>query len=562
MGKENPMDTTKNENQEESNQKENLEPEVNFDEEIAKRKAEIAERNEDVQGSKVLDKRGQEHAYNYNETHAANEARVLEIEKEIHELENKKRIKEIDELKKIIEDAQARLGKLESPTEKSQKREEASEQARKAAAIDSAVEILNEAGLTEQAKKLQETTKEDDDSRWKWVDHYDPTKVENDDEDETEIESTSDKVTPEEWKKAEKETGYERYPDDTEKSTPEQPEPTPEPVPDQPKPEPTPEVLKLPEQCPQIFRKEYETEKTKGSVWGWIKERLKGLGTMGFWEIHQAEKFRTRSKAESSMLQQEAKNIDQIENLDYRAAYEEAARIQEMAKQNRKDSRDDYEKFSNVITAEKMNSNTKEIERIMQESVLRLEKEMEKGRFQGYRTESGKSVINTENMEKYQERLRDQLLSLQSGTKAERGGAVPINEKVLRNIVRGLDENYWRRYVYGGAELLIDAALINYAVGALVGKAAETGATKAAAETFYTMKKGDTLWAISKAELLKAGIPTTNANIMAGAKTLATANNVGVNVWGLAGTPLDTMMPVGYKVSLGALKAAIGAGAI
>jgi nucleoid-associated protein YgaU len=343
--------------------------------------------------------------------------------------------------------------------------------------------------------------------------------------------------------------------------------PGPEPVPVNPEgPKPMP---KLPEQAPEIFRKEYETEKKKGGVWGWIKERFKGFATMGFWEVRQAERFRSQTKEESTELAKEAERIQRTEGLSKEEAEEEAYRMRSMAEASGEKTRNDYERFSREITTEKMNANTMAIEEIMKNSVNRLE-----DRLQKYKNQWGGSVINAANIEKYQENLRDKLLALQRGYLEGREGATPIEaepETFKKTIRESLDPKYWSRYVYGGTELVIDALLLNAAAKALVAKLlikegapiVTSEATKLVGkeiikETTYFMKKGDTLWGIAKSYLMQNGVANpSNLQIMEGAKMLATSNHVGVNVWGLAGAPLDTMMPVGSKVALGAFEAAI-----
>ena len=321
---------------------------------------------------------------------------------------------------------------------------------------------------------------------------------------------------------------------------------------------------KLPEEAPKIFVKNYESEKKENSTWGWIKERIKGVATFGFWEFHQAEKFRSQTKKESEEIAEEAKRIQQTEHLDYDVAYEEAVKIRGIAEDEDKSDSEDYEKFSQMITQEKMDENIKIIEEIMRNSVSSLEDKLKKyktGSVKGKWFKGGGSAINAANIETYQANLKDELMKIQQGSLLGRGetSKQTKSEFFIKIIRQSLDNVWWRRYVYGGIEMVVDASLVKLIVSAgYMGATATKIATEKVAETAYTMKKGDTLWGIAKAALTKAGIANpTNAQIMAGAKSLAVANKVGVDIWGLGGMPLDTMMPIGYKVSMGALKAAI-----
>ena len=511
-------------------------------EEIGKLKKRIAELNKDFQGNKVMDKYGKDHGFNKDETYAWMEQQVKEAEDKIRE--------------------------LEGGGKKAEQREKDKKNAEKEAAIDDAIQFLRDNGEDGAADKLQGALDKNLEGLSELAEITDPREMID-----QRIqpgpgggeEMTGEKPKPVEVGEEEEEPVIPPVPPVIPPVPPVIP-PIPPVIP--PIPKPVPEIPT--QRVPEVFKKPYETEKKKGGVWGWIKERLKGFATMGFWEFHQAERFRSQTKKESKGLAEEAKSIQQLENLDYETAYAEAAKIREMAEAGGERSRDDYEKFSRIITQEKMDANTKEIERIMRESTLSLEERLKK-----YKNESGGSVINAVNMEAYQAGLREELLKLQRGFYRAPGEAgeieerpIAIDDKLLKKIIReNLDPKYWHRYVYGGIEMATDAALLYWGAGALAAKYGGAEITKAGvpavikekiAETIYTMKKGDTLWAIAKANLMQAGVANpTPAQIMAGAKTLATANHVGVNIWGLAGSPLDKVMPVGFKVSMGALKAAL-----
>jgi len=82
-------------------------------------------------------------------------------------------------------------------------------------------------------------------------------------------------------------------------------EPTPEPTEEPPKPEP----VELPEEP------EKKGKKRKGKTWGFIKERLKGFFTIGFWEFHQAEKFRSVTRKVGKKIAKQERLLKKKEEL-------------------------------------------------------------------------------------------------------------------------------------------------------------------------------------------------------------------------------------------------------
>ena len=53
---------------------------------------------------------------------------------------------------------------------------------------------------------------------------------------------------------------------------------------------------------------------------------------------------------------------------------------------------------------------------------------------------------------------------------------------------------------------------------------------------------------------MQNGVPDpTNQQIMEGAKIIAEDNGIGVKIWGINGTPLDTQMAQGYLLKFGTL---------
>jgi len=67
------------------------------------------------------------------------------------------------------------------------------------------------------------------------------------------------------------------------------------------------------------LREMYEVasrEEQKKPRWGWLKERLKGLATFGWWESHLAEKFRTGTKKAAKEAEAGMKDIKNMSSLE------------------------------------------------------------------------------------------------------------------------------------------------------------------------------------------------------------------------------------------------------
>ena len=179
----------KNENEEEPKEGDNVEGAPSEDDpatKIAKLKAEIAQYNQDVQGSQVMEKYGKDYSFDYDKTQAGIEEKVRQNEEEIRKLEdgikNAAGLEEINKLKaqiaelnqdvqknqimekygkdhgfnknavnewieKTVKDAEDKIRALENATKKTETREADGEKAKKDVAIDKAIEILEENGL-------------------------------------------------------------------------------------------------------------------------------------------------------------------------------------------------------------------------------------------------------------------------------------------------------------------------------------------------------------------------------------------------------------------------------
>ncbi|KKW06814.1 MAG: hypothetical protein UY41_C0014G0015, partial [Candidatus Moranbacteria bacterium GW2011_GWE1_49_15] len=230
----------------------------------------------------------------------------------------------------------------------------------------------------------------------------------------------------------------------------------------------------LPKEAEGVFKEAYEKQqkKEKGrSNWKFVWERLKGFATLGFWEFHQAEKFRTKTKDSAEDIMGDARGIKQVERLDLEAALEEAGVIREMAEEDKKITKDGgmhknaIKKYSEGITAQKKEENGKLINTIIEQSTRNLEFSLKK-----YKDQFGDSAVTTDKLDAFRSRLRKELDALQRGFINEgelqgKGGLAmrgpsKVREAILakpdafkKTIRESLDSKYWKRYVYGGVEM-------------------------------------------------------------------------------------------------------------
>jgi len=335
--------------------------------------------------------------------------------------------------------------------------------------------------------------------------------------------------------------------------------PIPEPIPVPPKPEPVP--TPLPPEVPSRVREILEKDKEKKNWWGWVKERVKGLATFGFWEFHQAERFRSNKSEVSKQIKESADRIRKTENLSLEDALVEA-KIMQMIAEGRglnNPENKDYQKFSEIITGHKVEENNKRIEIIVANSTKEL-----KDRLTKYRDEFGKVIIKDPAViAKFQEGLRESLLRLQNGR-------VESDTKRFNEIITNrLDPNYWRRYVYGALEMALMALGFNVVVGKIatskwwLGKkvadiAPDIGGTP---PNFINLPPEyvpdelamkDTIWRSAREWLQGNGVPNpTNQEIMNVSKQVATDNGIGVKIWDIPGQPLDTNMQQGFLLKFG-----------
>lgn len=368
-----------------------------------------------------------------------------------------------------------------------------------------------------------------------------------------------------------------------------------------------------------------QQEAEKGPRWSdWFKERTKGFLTFGWWEVHQAEKVRMAGKKAQAEISQGANYLEKEENLSHDEAWEEAEKMQEVFREEKKEpeslSKEDYNRVSEKISAEKVIANEQVEETIVKRSLEEIEKRM--AGYKGYNGEEYK--LPPEKRAEIEQKIR-------GGLRAVRQGQVEKDMIKFAKMVReSLDQNWYKRYVAGGIEAALGFAGVKWLVvpaidsftkvktvqaaeRTIVGAKHLTGMGKEAvsssagspaldigssvgapspaavpdfdlpydhglsselpeapgqaveAATEATKKLKGSLWQMSKDLLREKGLVNpTDGQIMEVTKQLVADNNVGVNRWGIIGRILDTKMPVGMAIKVGkaALVAARLAGAV
>ncbi len=207
-----------------------------------------------------------------------------------------------------------------------------------------------------------------------------------------------------------------------------------------------------------------ETETASGEVgpgrWGWVKDRLKGLGTFGIAEFHAADTFRRETREGARRLETAArKGVRRTRYLSPEEAADEGARMQERLEQvpdREAVGLEAYDIISAEVTAEKESENRKFVDELLGAELGRLHSELGSAR-----GASGRPVPE-EAFGRLREELRDELLARERGVfEAERRAiAQAIRERV--------DPQYWLRYVYGSLESAIDLALVSVFAGGAV----------------------------------------------------------------------------------------------
>jgi len=499
--------------------------------EMAKLKAEIGELNGVVQKSETMSRFGHEHGFNKDETYAFVENRILE---------NEKRIKELEQNKNLLQQEAKRMERYNEITRLKQEIDELNKIVQKSEAMqrfgqehgfnkDETYRFIEER-ILENERKIRELEGGSGESKEKTATTG-------------ESEETPENTGKEEQTEEKEESGKE---DDEEGKIEKE------------------RIVPLPQEAEKTLVESFKEARGEKSWWGWVKERAKGVATFGFWEFHQAERFRRNKKKTSKEIAEAGEKIRKTENLSLEDALEEAETMRMMAEgadvTNPESA--DYENYSRIISGHKIEENNKRIDAIVAESSNTLQERMAK-----YRDEFGKVVSADERiMAGFEGSLRNSLLELQNGQKES-------DAKEFNKIIKDrLDPNYWRRYVYGALEAVLGIwgskvmitkiaaskwwlgkKAVDIGMEASQSTAEETVST--AAETVAESDQipmHDHIWGTAKEWLNQHGISNpTNKEVMDLSKQIATENNIGVKEWGIPGNPLDTNMQQGHMLKFG-----------
>lgn len=479
--------------------------------EIARLKAEIKELNKVVQKSDAMSQFGHKHGFNKDETYAFVENRILENEKRIRALEQNDKLLE-REAKKI-------------------------ERENEAARLKAEINELNK--IVQNSEAVQRFGAEHGFNKDEVYRFIEERVLEN----EKRIREFEDGSA--ESKKAIETAGEE----DGEKKEDFIEEKR---------------VIPLPQEAEKTLMESYEDARGKKNWWGWVKERAKGVVTFGFWEFHQAERFRSNKNKTSKEIAEAGERIRKTENLSLEDALEEAQTMRMMAEGANVANLEstDYENYSKIISGHKIEENNRRIDAIVAESSATLQERMAK-----YKDEFGKVVSADERiMAGFEATLRNSLVELQNGQKES-------DAREFNKIIKDrLDPNYWRRYVYGALEtvlgiwgskiMITKIAASKWWLGKKGLDVALEGGQQAAENTILTgpeaiAETGDvsmhnTIWQTAKEWLQQNGVGDPSDKEVADlSRQIATDNNIGVKEWGISGNPLDTNMQQGHILKFG-----------
>ena len=311
-----------------------------------------------------------------------------------------------------------------------------------------------------------------------------------------------------------------------------------------------------------IVRLQIELEKLekgphkKRRDWGWIKERIKGLCTVGVYEVIQGRRFGKGNKEVAKDVGARTEEIQKTTRLSYEDALVEAEKIQFALdsigkKTDQEKTVEDIDRFSEAITKEKVEQNN----RVIDETVRQAESELRR-RLTKYRNEFGERVVtNDEAIAQTINNLRTELKNLQDGQRE-------TDVREIKTVLRSIDPKYWRRYVYGGVEAALWAAGGYLAWTKLAAEKVVVTGMKAGGQVVENVQMNNTIWQSAKELLVSHGVSNpTNQEALQLSKPFAELNGIGVKVWNLLGHPMDTMMQQGYllKVPKDALKAVLRA---
>lgn len=270
-----------------------------------------------------------------------------------------------------------------------------------------------------------------------------------------------------------------------------------------------------------------KAEKKGGKIFGWLKGRLKGIATLGFWEYKEALKFRGGTKNVGENIADMANVIKTQHDLSAEDAMAEAIEIKKrMEAAGMEATREIYEKLSNDITAEKVKENNAHIDKIIQAAVAQLMIKIRKYRGQA---DDKEVMLDQEKVHAMVSELYGELNKLRDG--GVRRDLVNYTEVIRKN----LDKRYWARYVYGLLETVLAGVGIGYIAEAVlpaagaegVGGATATAGAEKVGEVTINKSVWHTLDVIAK----QHGVHLTNQQLVNFSQEVVNNNNWVEQAW-------------------------------
>ncbi|KKT42249.1 MAG: hypothetical protein UW28_C0003G0030 [Parcubacteria group bacterium GW2011_GWA2_44_13] len=276
-----------------------------------------------------------------------------------------------------------------------------------------------------------------------------------------------------------------------------------------------------------------------------LRERLLGIATAGIWDIHQADKFRRGKKKTGKELAEVAKEIQSRRGLlTYPEAFELHNKLAAGEKLGESVTREKIDKIACEIKRER---NLKYINAVLQYADHALQE-----RLKGYSDAKGTQLqLDPERRRAMLGELGKKLVAMQDSPKS-------ADAKEFSKIIKdNLNPKYWTRYAYGGLEAALwavgiwwytsgsESALVKGPVKYMAPSGSEGAPSK------LTLNAGDNPWNALKEWLQQNGIPNpSDMQVQATDTIVSHSTGYGVTPWDIAGSPLDTQLPVGYELDV------------
>lgn len=367
----------------------------------------------------------------------------------------------------------------------------------------------------------------------------------------------------------------------------------------------------------EAMKASYEEAKQEqpASRWNWVKERLKGVGSLGWYDLSGAMEVWWRSRQAGKAIDKNMSRLlpEMVGGRTIDATFgDNEAIIQDLnsIKINKGlTDKEVFEKYlievTNNVVSEKIASNEKLERKILDESIGKLRDKLGKSR--SYRGESLETKIN-----ELEQELQERIAVARLRTVEKN---IVAYDKLIRD---KLDREWWKRLVAGGIELGLAAsatAILSKGIGMTKGgivatKAVGRGATGSWSLLAELSQSGKTVAEVAEsglpesAEISESYNPTsshaqlnlpgesseaisslspekqeelaplkknlwhtvrgflklhgvenpTDAQVLEAAKLAAQENNITVKEWGVEGGKLDTKLRSGMPINLSGVR--------